>query len=158
MKKWLLGGAVVIAASLLSGCYVAPGYSYVRDGYGGDAYYGRGTTVYDDGYYAPDYYAPGYYRPGYYGGYGYPGGVSVGIGATWYGHSRDRYRHRDDDRRDHHHGDDHRGQSWGHSGARDDHHGWSGSRPQTGRSSHAGRFEGSDRRGNRRDGRDDDRR
>ena len=126
MKKWLLGGVVVIASSLLGGCYVAPGYSYVRDGYGGDAYYGRGTAVYDDGYYAPGYYAPNYY---YGGGYAYPGGVSIGISRTWYGGSRDRYRHRDH-YRDEHHDDDHRrdqhhDRSWS-GGSRDDRRGWSG--------------------------------
>ena len=84
MKKWLLGGAVVIASSLLAGCYVAPDYGYVRGGgYGGDAYYGRSTAVYDDGYYAPGYY---YRRPyyhdsfnfGYYSG-GHHSGWGVGV-------------------------------------------------------------------------------
>ncbi|HET6432738.1 hypothetical protein [Dyella sp.] len=122
MKKMLAGVALAVVASALGGCYVAPGYSYVRDGYGGDAYYGRGpTTVYDDGYYAPSYY--GY---GGYGGYGYPGGVSIGISSGWYGGSYG-YRHRDYryDRRhdwdhDRHDGDHGRGRD--HDGDRD--HGW----------------------------------
>lgn len=81
MKKLLFAALLVGATATLGGCYVEPGYSYVRGGDGGDAYYGRPTTVYDDGYYAPyDYYAP-------YGYYGYPGGVSVGVGAVWYGGS-----------------------------------------------------------------------
>lgn len=127
MKKWLLGGAVVIASSLLGGCYVSPDYGYVRGGgYGGDAYYGRSTTVYDDGY-----YAPGYYSPDYYGGYAYPGGVSIGVGTTWYGGSGDRYRHRDyDDRRPGGERHDYRGDgrhagSWN-GGAHEDRRGWSG--------------------------------
>lgn len=127
MKKWLLGGAVVIASSLLGGCYVAPDYGYVRGGgYGGDAYYGRSTTVYDDGY-----YAPGYYSPDYYGGYAYPGGVSIGVGTTWYGGSRDRYRHRDHDYRqrdrdrDDHRDDGRHASSWS-GGVHDDRSGWNG--------------------------------
>ncbi|MGA0585711.1 hypothetical protein ACO2Q2_01040 [Dyella sp. KRB-257] len=127
MKKCVLGVAVVIASSLLGGCYVSPDYGYVRGGaYGGDAYYGRSTAVYDDGYYAPGYYSPDYYG---YGGYGYPGGVSIGVGTTWYGGSRDRYRHRDHDGRQWDHGD-HRGDgrhagSWS-GGAHDDRSGWNG--------------------------------
>lgn len=133
MKKCLLGAAVVIASSLLGGCYVAPDYGYVRGGaYGGDAYYGRSTTVYDDGYYAPGYYSPDYYG---YGGYGYPGGVSIGVGTTWYGGSRDRYRHRDHDDRqwdhDNRRGDGGHAGSWS-GGAHDDRSGWNG------RGSHGG--------------------
>lgn len=102
MKKMLLGGLLVAGAtSLLGGCYIAPDYSYVRGPDGGGAYYGHAATVYDDGYYAP-------YGYGYYGyPYGYPGGVTVGVGATWYGGSHYRRYDRDDDRR--WHGDDHRG-------------------------------------------------
>ena len=85
MNRWLAGAAIGAMTAALSGCYVSPGYSYVRGGYGGDAYYGRATTVYDDGYaaYPYDY--------GYGGYYGYPGGVSVGVGTVWYGGG---YRHR----------------------------------------------------------------
>ncbi|AND68765.1 hypothetical protein ATSB10_13110 [Dyella thiooxydans] len=109
MRKMLLGIVLVGAASLLSGCYVAPDYSYVRGPDGGGAYYGRATRVYDDGYYAP--YGYGYYDYPY--GY-YPGGVTVGIGTTWYGGSR----HWRDDRDDRHwRGDDHRGH-WDHDGDR----------------------------------------
>ena len=85
MKRKISLLGMVVAAVSLSGCYYDPGYSYVRGGYGGDAYYGRATTVYDDGYaaYPYDY--------GYGGYYGYPGGVSVGVGTVWYGGG---YRHR----------------------------------------------------------------
>ncbi len=139
MKKWLLGGAVVIASSLLSGCYVAPDYGYVRGGgYGGDAYYGRSTTVYDDGY-----YAPGYYSPDYYDGYAYPGGVSIGVGTTWYGGSGDRYRHGDYDYRQRDR-DDHRSDG-DHAGS------WSGG-------AHDDRSGGGDRRDGRRRDRDHDHR
>jgi len=112
MKKMLLGGLLVVGAtSLLGGCYVAPGYSYVRGPDGGGAYYGRATRVYDDGYYAP-------YGYGYYGyPYGYPGGVTVGVGATWYGGTHDRRGDYDGDRR--WHGDDHRGH-WDRDGDRHD--------------------------------------
>lgn len=114
--------ALVIGTAALSGCYYDPDYSYVRgSGYSGDAYYGEGRTViYDDGYYGPGYVGPGYYDGGYYGGgyyggYGYPPGVSVGIGTVWYGggshhHGRDRDYRRDRDRHDYR-GDDRR-QHW----------------------------------------------
>lgn len=116
MRKMLLGIVLVGATSLLAGCYVAPGYSYVRGADGGGAYYGRATTVYDNGYYAP--YGYGYYDYPY--GY-YPGGVTVGIGTTWYGGSRYRRYDHDDHRwrgDDHHwRGEDHRGH-WDHDGDR----------------------------------------
>lgn len=108
MRKVLLGTLLVGATSLLTGCYVAPDYSYVRGADGGAAYYGRAATVYDDGYYAP-------YGYGYYGyPYGYPGGVTVGVGATWYGGSLYRRDYRDDH---HWRGDDHRGH-WDRDGDR----------------------------------------
>ncbi len=109
--RWLSSGLVMAgAAAILSGCYYDPGYSYVRsNGYGGDAYYGQRTAVYQGGYdVAPGYgYDGGYYGGGYYGyGYGYAPAVSVGISRRWYGGSRydgaGHYRH--DGRRD----DDHR--------------------------------------------------
>ncbi|HEU4669160.1 MAG TPA: hypothetical protein VFR91_00510 [Dyella sp.] len=110
MKKVLLGSVLVVAmTALLGGCYVAPGYSYVRGPDGGGAYYGRATTVYDDGYYAP--YGYGYYDYPY----AYPGGVTVGVGTTWYGGSRYRRYDRDDHRW---HGEDHRGH-WDRDGDRD---------------------------------------
>ncbi|WP_266171824.1 hypothetical protein [Dyella subtropica] len=96
MKRLLAGLTLAAVTAVLSGCYYDPGYSYVRSSaYVGDAYYGRGTVVYDDGYYAPGYYG---YAPGYYGGYYdccYAPPVSVGIGGIWYGGSRghDRDRH-----------------------------------------------------------------
>lgn len=94
MKRPLAFLALSIAVAALSGCYYDPGYSYVRGaGYGGDAYYGSGTTYYP----APAYY-DGYY-PGYYGGYYgccYAPGVSIGISGRWYGGSRHRdYRRYD---------------------------------------------------------------
>lgn len=116
MKKMLAGVALTVLASALGGCYVAPGYSYVRDGYGGDAYYGRATTVYDDGYYAPAYDGYGYY--------GYPGGVSIGISSGWYGGSY-RRGYRDYRGRGYHHdgGGYHRGHDWGRDGGRGSDHG-----------------------------------
>ena len=111
MKKMLLGGVLVLVATLsLGGCYVAPGYSYVRGPDGGGAYYGRATAVYDDGYYAP--YGYGYYSYPY----GYPGGVTVGVGTTWYGGSYYRRDYRGDDRR--RGGNDYRGH-WDRDGHRD---------------------------------------
>lgn len=105
--RWLSSGLVMAgAAAILSGCYYDPGYSYVRsNGYGGDAYYGQRTVVYQGGYDV----TPGYgYDGGYYGGgyYGYAPAVSVGISRGWYDGSRydgaGRYRH------DGGRGDDHR--------------------------------------------------
>lgn len=96
MKRLVAGLVLSAAVAALSGCYVDPGYSYVRQtSYQGDAYYGQGVRTYDDGYY---YVAPAYgrYGGGYGYGYGccYAPGLSVGISGTWYGGSR--YR---DDRR-----------------------------------------------------------
>jgi len=95
MKHLAAGLVICVAAAALSGCYVDPGYSYVRQTpYQGDVYYGQGTRVYDDGYYAapvyPAYGYPAYGYPAY--GYGccYAPGVSVGISGTWYGGSRYR--------------------------------------------------------------------
>ena len=88
MKRLLASLILTTAMVALSGCYIDPGYSYVRqNGYQGDAYYGRGVRVYDDGYY---YAAPvygGYYGGGY--GYGccYAPGVTLGISGVWYGDS-----------------------------------------------------------------------
>ena len=96
--KHLAAGLVLCAATAaLSGCYVDPGYSYVRQTpYQGDVYYGQGTRVYDDGYYvAPAYPAYGYPAYGYPAyGYGYAPGVSVGISGTWYSGQRYRYDRR----------------------------------------------------------------
>lgn len=106
MKHLAAGLVVCAAAAALSGCYVDPGYSYVRQTpYQGDVYYGQGTRVYDDGYYAaPVYRAYGYPAYGYPAyGYGccYTPGVSVGISGTWYGGSRyrDNWRNRRGDYR-----------------------------------------------------------
>lgn len=84
----------------LAGCYYDPGYGYVRNGSGGDAYYGEETmtTVVDPGY--------GYYDNGY--GYG-PGCCYSGVtvGAVWYDYGGRRYyRGRDGNYFDH---DGHRG-------------------------------------------------
>ena len=109
MKRLLASLILTTAMVALSGCYIDPGYSYVRqNGYQGDAYYGRGVRVYDDGYY---YAAPvygGYYGGGY--GYGccYAPGVTLGISGVWYGDSyyrggRNGYRG---------HGNDYRGGQW----------------------------------------------
>lgn len=79
VKRMLAGALLAGLMSLLSGCYVAPGYSYVQSsGYAGDAYYGSGpAVVYDYPYYG--YYG---YPYGYYGGVGY-----YGYGG-WYGRGR----------------------------------------------------------------------
>ncbi len=92
MKRQLACLMLAVAAAALSGCYYDPGYSYVRgSGYGGDAYYGSGSTYYAAPGYYGGYYP--YYYPSYYGGY-YAPGVSVGISGRWYGGSRYRdYRH-----------------------------------------------------------------
>lgn len=74
LKRVLAGLTLGGLISLLSGCYVAPGYGYVQgNGYAGDAYYGAGpAVVYDYPYYGYPY---GYYPYGYYGGvYYYRGG------------------------------------------------------------------------------------
>lgn len=75
---------LVLAGCLpLAGCYYDPDYGYVRNGTGGDAYYGEETTVVSPGY------APGYY--GGYGGYG-PGYTSLSVGTVWYdGYDGRRY-------------------------------------------------------------------
>ena len=99
MKRLIATSVLLFFIALLGGCYYDPGYSYVRGGgTHGDAYYGRGSVRYDDGYYAPYYdgYAPGYY--GSYAGYPccYGSGVVVGVGTSW----RSAPRYRDDYRRD----------------------------------------------------------
>ncbi len=84
MKRLVAGFILSTAVVALSGCYVTPGYSYVRHtSYQGDAYYGQGGRAYDDGYYAVPMYG-GYYGGGY--GYGccYAPGISVGISSGWY--------------------------------------------------------------------------
>jgi hypothetical protein len=115
MKKMLAAAALAALTSLLGGCYVEPGYSYVRGGSGGDAYYGRSTAVYDDGYYAPAY--------GGYGYYGYPSGVSIGVSSGWYGgsHGHRSYRnYHDYDRRGGRHDGHYRGdRQWGRDGGHD---------------------------------------
>lgn len=88
MKRLFAGVVMSAAVLLLSGCYVDPGYSYVRrTSYQGDAYYGQPVSGYDAGYYAPPVYDP-YYGGGY--GYGccYAPAVGVGISAAWYGRTR----------------------------------------------------------------------
>ncbi len=89
--KRLLAGLVLSTAVLgLSGCYIDPGYNYVRqNGYQGDAYYGHSVRTYDDGYYASPAYGGYYTSPGYggYYGNGYAPGVSLGISGVWYGGS-----------------------------------------------------------------------
>ncbi|RUL69588.1 hypothetical protein [Dyella choica] len=96
VKRVLACLTVAGLISLLSGCYVAPGYSYVQsNGYAGDAYYGSGpAVVYDYPYgYPYGYYggAWGYYGCCYGGWYGrgyWHGGHDWhhGGGGGWHGH------------------------------------------------------------------------
>ncbi|RDS80388.1 hypothetical protein DWU99_19515 [Dyella psychrodurans] len=83
MKRVISGLVLAALTGLLSGCYIAPGYSYVQgNGYAGDAYYGTGPSV----VYSYPYY--GYYPYGYGYGYGYYGccyGPGVIVGGYWYG-------------------------------------------------------------------------
>lgn len=77
MKRIYAGLLMVAVTAGLSGCYYDPGYSYVRSSaYVGDAYYGGGTVVYDNGYYPSGYY-------GYYGCCYVPP-VSIGISGAWF--------------------------------------------------------------------------
>jgi hypothetical protein len=80
IKHLLAAIALVLLTGALSGCYIAPGYSYVQgNGYGGDVYYGSAPAA---GYYS---YYPGY---GYYPyGYGYGWGCCYGpvVGGWWGG-------------------------------------------------------------------------
>lgn len=78
MSRLFAGMVLSVVILLLSGCYVQPGYGYVRQTvYQGGAYYGE----------EPNYYAAPYYGPYDYYGYGccYAPGIDVGIGAVWYG-------------------------------------------------------------------------
>lgn len=93
MLRLLAGLGLTATVLLLSGCYLGPSYSYVRQpGYQSGAYYGQ-SRVYDDGYYVGSGYTP-YYGAGYGTRYGYgccyAPGVSVGVGAVWY--DRPHYR------------------------------------------------------------------
>jgi hypothetical protein len=79
IKRLLAALTLATLMALLSGCYVAPGYSYVQgNGAAGDVYYGTGPAVVYNGYY-PNY--------GYYGGYwgGYYGYGCCWRGGGWYG-------------------------------------------------------------------------
>lgn len=112
-KRVFAGLALAGATCLLSSCYVAPDYSYVRsNGYVGDAYYGSGPAVI--------YRDP--YPYGYYSGWGYYGCCYGG----WYG-------------RGHYWG--HGGRDW-HGGGHGWHggggHGWSGGHGGHGDSGHHG--------------------
>ena len=104
MKRLLALVSILGATALLSGCYVAPDYSYVRgNGYQGGAYYGSGpAVVYNDSYYASPYYYGSYY------GCCWAPGITVG--GVWYSrprydrddyHRRHVYYHRDGDRQRH---------------------------------------------------------
>lgn len=89
MKRLFAGMVLSATILLLSGCYIDPGYGYVRqNSYQGAAYYGQPASGYGGGYYAAPVYGS-YYGGGY--GYGccYAPGVSVGISSAWYG--RERY-------------------------------------------------------------------
>jgi hypothetical protein len=95
IKRLLAALTLAMLMGLLSGCYVAPGYSYVQsNGAAGDVYYGSGPAVVYNGYYP--YYGYGYYPyggywGGYYGGYygccwgGYYGGRYWRGGGGWHG-------------------------------------------------------------------------
>lgn len=85
IKRLLLALALAVFMGALSGCYVAPGYSYVQGGpYGGGAYYGAGPAVVYNGY--SSYYG-GYYGSYYPYGYGYGGGYyGCCYGGGWYGY------------------------------------------------------------------------
>lgn len=86
MRRLFAGMVLSAATLLLSGCYVDPGYSYVRrTAYQGDAYYGQATPSYDGGYYVAPFYGPSYGR-GY--GYGCCYAPGIGVGAVWYGRTR----------------------------------------------------------------------
>ncbi|HUB90741.1 MAG TPA: hypothetical protein VMA74_13540 [Dyella sp.] len=84
VKRVLAGLVLAGVTGLLSSCYVAPGYSYVRGtGYAGDAYYGTAPSVVYGDPYGYGYYGGPY---GYYGGWGYYGyGCCYG---GWYGRGR----------------------------------------------------------------------
>jgi len=98
MKRLLALASILGATVLLSGCYVAPDYSYVRgNGYQGGAYYGSGPAV----IYNDSYYASPYYDGGYYGCCWAPG---ITVGGVWYSRPYDDHRYyrghvhdRDDD-------------------------------------------------------------
>jgi uncharacterized membrane protein YgcG len=80
IKRVLAVLVLVGITGLLSGCYIAPGYSYVQsNGYVGDAYYGTAPAV---AYGYPYYYG---YPYGYYGYYGCCYGPGVVVGGYWYG-------------------------------------------------------------------------
>jgi hypothetical protein len=87
LKRVLAGMTLAGLTSLLSGCYVAPGYSYVQsNGYVGDAYYGSGPAVVYDYPYGYPY--------GYYGGaWGYYGCCYGGYGRGHYWGHGDRDWH-----------------------------------------------------------------
>lgn len=111
----------VFALFAIAGC-VYPGYTYVRDGYGGGYYTGDRY-----GYYTGDGYYDGGYAPAYLGYYDccyYGPSVDIGIGYydyhhggryggyrgsdrhSWHGHDSHRSRHRDSSHHDgssHHH-------------------------------------------------------
>lgn len=88
-KRLLASATLAVLVSLLSGCYVAPDYSYARsNGYVGDAYYGSGPAVIYNGYYGDGYYGAGYpYGYGYdaWGGWGCCYGGWYGRGHYWRG-------------------------------------------------------------------------
>jgi hypothetical protein len=121
IKRLLAAFALVVATGALSGCYIAPGYSYVQgNGSAGDVYYGSasagyygyypsyGYYPYDYGYgwgccYGPaivggwwggGYYGRGYYGRGYYrGGRGGWSGHAASHGYSGGGHSGGGYHH-----------------------------------------------------------------
>ena len=72
IKKVLAGVVLAGLMGLLSGCYIAPGYSYVQgNGSAGDVYFGTATPAYSYPYYGYGYGYPYGYGFGYYG-YPYP--------------------------------------------------------------------------------------
>lgn len=114
LKRVLAGLTLAGVTCLLSSCYVAPDYSYVRsNGYVGDAYYGSGpAVVYDYPYYGYPY--------GYYGSWGYYG--------CCYGGRYDHGRYWGHGGHDWHGG----GHGWHGGGG----HGWSGGHGGSGHHGH----------------------
>lgn len=97
MRRLSLSLLALPACLSLAGCYYDPGYGYVRNGTGADAYVGTETTTTvvsgGVGYYDSPVYSPGYGYYGYGPGCCY-GGTTViyrdGYGRRYYG---DRYGH-----------------------------------------------------------------
>jgi hypothetical protein len=79
MKRLLSMLALSVAFAVLSGCYYDPGYTYVRSGAGGDAYYGAAVAP---AYYGDYGYGYGFDGFGYGYGYGCCYGPAFGLGFS----------------------------------------------------------------------------